>query len=151
MIVHTKVARLSLIVRVDIRSTYTTVGEETFKRQVWIKDPPPAKFEADKNVVTTQGYLIGDPANAMTEVGVVTMTSNPWIRCPESVEAIILSQAQYLGNERRIEDLGYYLWNIMIIQRIREGAAEAERVGLGRILETAWNRANPRDEVIHLQ
>ena len=148
LIISTKVAKLTLTTPVTIQSTYTTVGIETYERQIWIGHRPSDALD-DKGITMKDGYSIGDPSNAKAEVGIVTMTSNHRIQCPESVEAIILSQAQYLGNERRILDLGYYLYNIMVIQRTRNGVAE--RIGLGKIWKTAWNRASSRDEVIILQ
>lgn len=67
----------------------------------------------------------------------------------ENIEALILSEAQFLGNEKRVDVLGYPLYNIMIIQR--KWSHIAERVGLGKIYKSAWKRAEPRREVIVLE
>lgn len=148
LILRTRVARVSLVAPMTIKSTYWTEGIETYRRQDWEMSPS-SELESEKDVQRTSAYLIADPSNSKTGVGFVTMTLKVKLQCPQFVEAMILSQAQYMGNEIRIEDLGYYLYNIMIIQRVSGGAAE--RIGLGKIWKTAWNRASPRDEVIILQ
>lgn len=64
----------------------------------------------------------------------------------DEVTAIVLSETQYLGNEKRVDVLGYPLYNIMVIEK-REGGF-VERVGLGKIYKSAWKKAGPRQEVV---
>lgn len=64
-----------------------------------------------------------------------------------AVKAIVLSEAQYLGDERRPDVLGYPLYNIMLIM---SSGGIAERVGLGKVLKSAWKRANPEQKTIVL-
>ncbi|CAI9629751.1 hypothetical protein GT037_008946 [Alternaria burnsii] len=70
-----------------------------------------------------------------------------------SVTAILLSEAQYLGNERRPDVLGYPLYNILVVKTVRvEGGVKfMERIGLGRIYKYAWRGAGARKEVVVLE
>jgi hypothetical protein len=63
------------------------------------------------------------------------------------VTAIVLSEAQYLGDESRPDVLGYPLYNIMLIKYT---GGVAERIGLGKILKSAWRRANPKRKTVVL-
>ncbi|XP_014555934.1 hypothetical protein COCVIDRAFT_71559, partial [Bipolaris victoriae FI3] len=51
------------------------------------------------------------------------------------VTAILLSEAQYLGNETRPDILGYPLYNIILVEELnpKGNVRVMERVGLGRI------------------
>lgn len=64
-----------------------------------------------------------------------------------AVKAIVLSEAQYLGNENRPDVLGYPLYNIMLIT---SSGGIAERIGLGKVLKSAWKRASPQQKTIVL-
>ncbi|CAN9450495.1 unnamed protein product [Alternaria alternata] len=70
-----------------------------------------------------------------------------------SVTAILLSEAQYLGNETRSDVLGYPLYNIILVKTVRvEGDVKfMERIGLGRIYKHAWRQAGARKEVVVLE
>lgn len=70
-----------------------------------------------------------------------------------SVTAILLSEAQYLGNETRPDVLGYPLYNIILVKTVRvEGGVKfMERIGLGRIYKYAWRGAGARKEVVVLE
>lgn len=69
------------------------------------------------------------------------------------VTAILLSEAQYLGNETRPDVLGYPLYNIILVKTVRvEGGVKfMERIGLGRIYKYAWREAGARKEVVVLE
>jgi hypothetical protein len=69
------------------------------------------------------------------------------------VTAILLSEAQYLGNEATLDVLGYPLYNIMLVQTIDEkgGVEFQERIGLGKIYKYAWREAGARKEVVVLE
>jgi hypothetical protein len=64
------------------------------------------------------------------------------------VTAILLSEAQYLGNETTPDVLGYPLYNILLVKR---GVKFMERVGLGRIYKYAWQEVGARKEVVVLE
>ncbi|KAI4913032.1 uncharacterized protein J4E92_009904 [Alternaria infectoria] len=70
-----------------------------------------------------------------------------------SVTAILLSEAQYLGNETRPDVLGYPLYNIMLVEtvEVRSGVRFMERIGLGKVYKHAWREARAKKEVIILE
>jgi hypothetical protein len=65
------------------------------------------------------------------------------------VEAMVLSEAQYLGNEKRVDVLGYPVYNIMII-KYNHGQI-AERIGMGKIYKHAWRKLDPRKKIVILE
>jgi len=65
------------------------------------------------------------------------------------VKAIVLSEAQYMGDEKRVDVVGYPILNIMAIRQNERGFSE--RIGLGRIEKRAWKKTNPKKEVIILE
>lgn len=69
------------------------------------------------------------------------------------VTAILLSEAQYLGNETRPDILGYPLYNIIFVEELnpKGNVRVMERVGLGRIYKYAWREAGARKEVVLLE
>lgn len=67
-----------------------------------------------------------------------------------AVRAILLSEAQYLGNEERPDVMGYPLYNVMLIEEVNEGSGIMERVGLGKVRKSAWTQAKPRSRTILL-
>lgn len=81
--------------------------------------------------------------------------ANHSVRQPErgsrvGVQAIILSEAQYLGNETRPDVMGYPLYNIMLIEQVEKGSGIMERVGLGKVYKTAWTQAHPESRTVVL-
>lgn len=68
-------------------------------------------------------------------------------------EFVVLSEAQFFGSERQVEALGYTLYNVLAIKRVRShgGVWAVERCGVGKVKKEAWHRANPRKEVFLLQ
>ena len=63
------------------------------------------------------------------------------------MKAIVLSEAQYLGNEQRPDVLGYPLYNIMLIT---SSGGIAERIGLGKVFKSAWKQAKPEQKTVIL-
>lgn len=84
--------------------------------------------------------------SSVGRVGVVKM--NAGNQGHIHAEAIVLSEAQYLGNEKKVDVLGYPVYNIMIIKR--KNGQIAERIGMGKIYKHAWRKTNPRKEIIIL-
>ena len=74
-------------------------------------------------------------------VGTATHSSQPFTK-PKHVTAILLSEAQYLGDETRPDVRGYPLYNIMLIELGPSGFLE--RVGIGKVRKTTWMRAKSR-------
>lgn len=63
---------------------------------------------------------------------------------------ILLSEAQYWGNENRVDVSGYPLFNVMVVSYdIRREFAS--RIGLGRIHKDAWWKAYPQEQVVILK
>jgi hypothetical protein len=72
------------------------------------------------------------------------------------VTAILLSEAQYLGNEAMLDVLGYPLYNVMLVQKMEEkdGVKFMERIGLGKVgkvYKYAWREAGAMKEVVVLE
>lgn len=63
-------------------------------------------------------------------------------------EFALLSEAQYLGDEERVDSLGYPLLNVMLI--VRQADGKASRAGLGRVYKSAWKAAMPKLEELVL-
>jgi hypothetical protein len=62
------------------------------------------------------------------------------------IETVILSEAQYLGTEVKVDVLGYPLYNIMLVERnrIESGQLFVKRIGVGKIYKYAWEQAAPK-------
>lgn len=73
-----------------------------------------------------------------------TVPSNTYVL----VHAIVLSEAQYLGDENRPDMLVYPLYNIMLVEDGRDEIAR--RVGLGKVRTTAWKRPTPNKKFVVL-
>jgi hypothetical protein len=69
------------------------------------------------------------------------------------VTAILLSEAQYLGNEAMLDVLGYPLYNVMLVEIVDEkaGVKFMERIGLAKIYKYAWKEAGARKEAFVLE
>lgn len=78
-----------------------------------------------------------------------------------SVTAILLSEAQYLGNESRPDVLGYPFYNVVLVKpvgtrnvvpvEVKGNVQFMERIGLGRIYKYAWREAGAKKEVVVLE
>jgi hypothetical protein len=103
--------------------------------------------------ISFERYIV-DPASPASHkfVGTAILDDGrkPKSNKAEAFEAVILSEAQYFGHEKKIDVLGYPLYNIMIVKR-RPDDGVLERLGLGKIYKSAWRRASPRSEVVVLE
>ncbi|EMD65162.1 hypothetical protein COCSADRAFT_56314, partial [Bipolaris sorokiniana ND90Pr] len=85
-----------------------------------------------KTVVSREHWI-----NTATHLraGTVKFDTGYNAKSANSVTAVLLSEAQYLGNETRPDILGYPLYNIILVKKLRsEGNVKfMERIGLGRI------------------
>ena len=138
--IRTEVAFLTLGQVITRIRTQTKVDNLTCCREQWAA---PSNRKADENSTLSWERPIVDPSSSRslaTEddwVGVVKMTSNEQADSKPLayMEAIFLSEAQYPGNEKNVDVLGYPLYNIMIISRRHDGVTE--RAGLGKIHKSA--------------
>jgi hypothetical protein len=87
------------------------------------------------------------------EAGTVKFDTGYDTNRANSVTAILLSEAQYLGNETTPDVLGYPLYNIILVKTIDTVGSVRfmERIGLGRIYKYAWRKAEAKKEVVVLE
>lgn len=152
LVLRTEVASLTLGATFARVRTYTKAGPSTYFRELdWnVKSHPClAKEDSDTSISQERPIVNLSSANRDEWVGAVKMTHIDELEQQEiSVEAIVLSEAQYLGNEKNFDVLGYPLYNIMVIKRTQNGVAE--RIGLGKVRKSAWRKADPVEKVILL-
>jgi hypothetical protein len=142
--------------RVKIRSK---IGETEIIREELQDEDPVARTangasatpELDQEMTVSQERWILD-AKSSKRVGTVKLHSgaNPTnMNTCNAVTAMVLSEAQYLGNEERVDVFGYPLYNIMVVEKREDRFAE--RIGLGKMFKSAWKKAGPRQETIILE
>ncbi|KAH8723421.1 hypothetical protein GQ44DRAFT_564581, partial [Phaeosphaeriaceae sp. PMI808] len=87
----------------------------------------------EPEVIVTQEHWIN--TTTLEKVGTMKFDAGYGSQTTTIVLAIVLSEAQFLGNETSPDVLGYPLYNIMLIEKVREdhGMLFAERIGLGKI------------------
>ncbi|KAI0022363.1 heterokaryon incompatibility protein-domain-containing protein [Xylariomycetidae sp. FL0641] len=91
-----------------------------------------------------------------TKVGQVTIHSAEH-QTSKTVELIILSEAQFFGDEAHLELLGYPLYTVLAIRRIQKRIEKGrsfsiiERIGIGKIDKMAWKTKKERKELFLLQ
>jgi len=62
---------------------------------------------------------------------------------------IVLSEAQYFGDERSIDIVDYPLYNVMLVSG-KDASGVRTRLGLGKMFKHAWRLSAPVEEVIVL-
>ena len=62
---------------------------------------------------------------------------------------IVLSEAQYFGNELSIDVVDYPLYNVMLVSA-KDANNVRTRLGLGKLFKHAWRLSKPVDEVVVL-
>ncbi|KAJ9616723.1 hypothetical protein H2200_000442 [Cladophialophora chaetospira] len=153
LIIRTEVAPISLDGPVLVEQSDSKKGDITYRCYVW-----PAVYRAlssknNNNAVFSEERPIKDPATNTpgTHVGLVKILDESQLSSAYTrpVEAMIMSEAQYLGDEKSIDLLGYTLYNIMVIRRRPDGVVE--RIWLGKMRKSAWKTARPKPEVIILE
>jgi hypothetical protein len=107
----------------------------------------------DETIDTCREYWLGTREHPNMGIGRIDLTT--FIASQKDVKAVVLSEAQYLGNEDIPDVLGYPLYNVMLVRKVREdsvsGHVFAERVGLGKVYKFMWRTANPKRQVIILE
>jgi hypothetical protein len=115
--------------------------------------PHPNTSVSDDKIEIHQEYWLD--TKTMPRAGVMRIDMAGFDINLKDVKAVVLSEAQYFGNEDKPDVLGYPLYNIMLIRRIPDkkglGQVFAERVGLGQIYKFAWRTSNPKKQVIVLE
>jgi hypothetical protein len=126
----------------------TKIGDVEYCRDVF--DPPQFSVKLDEGTSISRERWVIDP-ETNKNVGIVKMNEESALLRSKNkqVTAIILSEAQYLGTEKRVDVLGYPVYNIMVIEW--KSGKIAERIGLGKVYKSAWRRARPTKDVIVLE
>jgi hypothetical protein len=83
------------------------------------------------------------------EVGRVQVHEPEKIVTGMDYDFIVLSEAQYFGNERSIDAVDYSLYNVMLVS-VKDATNMRTRLGLGKLFKHAWRLSNPVEEVIVL-
>jgi len=142
-----------------VRTSTKRAGKEHCIINFHDTEPPETASKAEevtqpdlqiKTVVSREHWI-----NTATHIraGIVKFDTGYDANRANSVIAILLSEAQYLGNETRPDVLGYSLYNIILVKTVEEiGSVKfMERIGLGRIYKYAWREAGARKEVVVLE
>ncbi|KAL9111784.1 MAG: hypothetical protein Q9227_003843 [Pyrenula ochraceoflavens] len=74
-------------------------------------------------------------------IGVAKLHGPRPYRDSSFVEALLLSGAQFFGTEKKVDVLGYPLYNILLVKRDETGLSE--RIGLGKVFKHAFDRMSP--------
>lgn len=155
LVLQTQVAPLFLSGEIARARTSLKIGRYVYCRELGEQQPDlmPDGPEAKNIISTSRERRVMDPSAPAGDktVGFAKLddAKEPRGTNAEAFEAIVMSEAQYFGNEKRIDVLGYPLYNIMIVKRRSDQVLE--RLGLGKIYKSAWRRANPKMEVVILE
>ncbi|KAK3994803.1 heterokaryon incompatibility protein-domain-containing protein [Cladorrhinum sp. PSN332] len=90
------------------------------------------------------------------EVGRVVLPDASEMPRPGSVtglyDFIVISEAQFFGDEKVVEVGEWGLFNVMMVDRTRSGSGMmvSTRVGMGKITKDAWWAVGPKEEVVIL-
>ena len=148
LVLQTQVATICLGGECFRVRNLTKVGNVQYCREVFMDTKPPSPLPADTSI-SEERWIIGAESGKKSGVVKLNAGNKATLGTGVEIEAVLLSEAQFLGNETKIDVSGYPLYNIMVIRRTH--ARIAERVGLGRMFKYAWKRAGPADEVVVLQ
>jgi len=83
------------------------------------------------------------------EVGEVRVHEPDQIQVGLKYDFVVLSEAQYFGDERSIDVVDYPLYNVMLVSG-RDANNVRTRLGLGKMFKHAWRLSAPVQEVIVL-
>ncbi|KAF2491686.1 hypothetical protein BU16DRAFT_621210 [Lophium mytilinum] len=155
LVLQTEVATLYLRKECWRKRTYSKLADFEYCRETFHdKDPSKASstetdpsgtasMESDVNTTISHEYWIKSHNNK--NVGIVKIDAGAYHQ--SSIDAAILSEGQYLGNEESVDVLGYPFYNVMLIER-KSGGTFAERIGLGKISKSMWKRSEPKSEIV---
>jgi hypothetical protein len=83
------------------------------------------------------------------EVGRVQVHEPERIVSGVGYDFIVLSEAQYFGDEQSIEVADYPLYNVMLVSP-KDATTVRTRLGLGKVFKHAWRLSNPVEELVVL-
>jgi hypothetical protein len=83
------------------------------------------------------------------EVGRVQVHEPEKIVSGIKYDFIVLSEAQYFGNERSIDVVDYPLYNVMLVSA-KDTTNVRTRLGLGKLFKHSWRLSAPVEEVVVL-
>ncbi|KAL0253446.1 hypothetical protein SLS55_010425 [Diplodia seriata] len=63
---------------------------------------------------------------------------------------IVISESQYIGNEKRVDVPGFPLYNVMMVDWDASQPLIATRVALGKLYKRAWADAGPVERTVVL-
>ena len=114
LVLHTEVATLYLGAEVVRTRTGIRVGKYEFCRETLDQQQEAKPGDSMAGISVSKERRIIVPSDPNKTVGFAKFDDGrrPQRRNAEAVEAIILSEAQYFGHERKIDVLGYPLFNV---------------------------------------
>jgi hypothetical protein len=83
------------------------------------------------------------------EVGRVQVHEPETIVPGADYDFVVLSEAQYFGDEPSIDVVDYPLYNVMLVSA-RDATDVRTRLGLGKLFKHAWRLSNPVEEIVVL-
>ncbi|KAK8010010.1 hypothetical protein PG990_008975 [Apiospora arundinis] len=115
------------------------------KEQLW--EYVDGKVEPAKELEILEAEILNESYEV---VGYVIPTDQGKTIATHPYDFIILSESQYWGNEKRIDVVGFPLYNVMVVVWDTMGVF-AERFGVGKISKSAWAAGNPRERCVALK
>ncbi|KAK6827356.1 hypothetical protein PG987_010697 [Apiospora arundinis] len=116
------------------------------KETLWKQDvdgkPVPAK-----ELEILEAEILNDSDEV---VGYVIPTDQGKTIATHPYDFIVLSESQYWGNEKRIDVVGFPLYNVMVVVWDTMGVF-AERFGVGKISKSAWAAGHPSERCVALK
>ncbi|KAF2802187.1 uncharacterized protein BDZ99DRAFT_504169 [Mytilinidion resinicola] len=155
LVLQTEVATLLLGKECWRERTYRKLADFEYCRETFHETDPSnassteahlsriAPTESDVNTTISHEYWI--KSSKENNMGIVKIDAGSYYQT--SIDAAILSEAQYIGNEKNVDVLGYPFYNVMLFER-KSGGILAERIGLGKIYKSAWKKSKPRNEIV---
>jgi len=128
----------------DIKSD--TLGETiTTRQEYWLRaQKSEGGGNSEKGLANVEGGIED------VKIGVGRIDEADFGAINTSVKAVVLSEAQYLGNEDVPDVLGYPLYTVMLVRQSEKHARVYERVGLGHVHKSKWKKLSPRKETVCL-
>ncbi|KAF6842691.1 hypothetical protein CMUS01_02819 [Colletotrichum musicola] len=153
LVCQTQVGRFRLREKEGLRTEplWNVVKEEVIHRTTWLKKETKEKLVLSKVLEILEMEILDDQKKVVGYV-IPTEQTEPIFQPGQSIEYdfILLSQSQYWGNEKRIDVVGFPLFNVMVVQW-DENKQFATRLGLGKIHQTAWVEADTESRWVILR
>ncbi|KAK7923517.1 hypothetical protein PG985_007588 [Apiospora marii] len=121
-------------------------GKEPREEHLWERGAGGEAFKA-KTLLIKEAEILDDADNV---VGYVVPTDQGKDIATPAYDFVLLSEAQYWGNDPRIDIAGFPLYNVMVVVWDEDGLF-AKRVGMGKISKVAWHAGNPTMKCVVLK